>query len=119
MSRRSFPARRTAIAAALLSLFAGGTVFAQDDESAPAETAPAPAAPADAEPAQTAPATTAEEPKPAEAARAAAVAAIGLERLSGEAFPSPQTRGIQGGSLRSTMHRLQWPYMPAVPGEPG
>lgn len=33
-----------------------------------------------------------------------------LERLPPSAFPEPYTRGIEGGSLRTTFHGLQWPY---------
>src|SRR5262249_4262205 len=35
-----------------------------------------------------------------------------LERLPASAFPSDPVRGIQGGSLASTFHGLQWPYYP-------
>ena len=43
-------------------------------------------------------------------------ASIGIERLDASAFPSPQTRGIPGGSLGFTMHGLQAPYLPAIGG---
>jgi hypothetical protein len=38
---------------------------------------------------------------------------IGIQRLPGSAFPSPQTRGIAYGSMSLGFHGLQWPYMPA------
>jgi hypothetical protein len=100
----------------------------EDPPSAPAEEAPkeepaasaetevkaeveAPkAAPPDAAPAETsgAPASDPELDK--------ARFAVGVERLSGSAYPAPRTRGIPGGSLAGTMHGLQWPYLPAVGG---
>ena len=107
------------LAGVLLSLFASGTLLAQDEEDVElakpalkeAESAP-PAAPAPAE-------LGSDDAAAAEGgARAAAVSAIGLELLSGSAFPSPQVRGIKGGSLAMNMHGLQWPYLPALAGEP-
>src|SRR5690349_9366429 len=68
---------------------------------------PTPAGPAEP------PAAAASDPE-----REKAVGAIGIERLPGSAFPEPQPRGIKGGSLWFTMHGLQWPYMPAMAGEP-
>src|SRR5438105_1834226 len=35
-----------------------------------------------------------------------------LQRLPASAYPEPYTRGIEGGSLRTTFHGLQWPYYP-------
>jgi hypothetical protein len=35
-----------------------------------------------------------------------------IERMPPSAFPEPRVRGIQGGSLRTTFHGLQWPYYP-------
>ncbi len=43
---------------------------------------------------------------------------IGVMRLPGSAYPEPKPRGIQGGSLWSTMQGLQWPYMPMRKGSP-
>src|SRR6266700_518563 len=64
--------------------------------------APAPASPAPATPDQ----PPAEPPRPA--------VEIGVERLPGQAYPEPQTRGLKYGSLWLTFHGLQWPYMPAA-----
>lgn len=62
------------------------------------------------------PPLTSDAPDPA---REKAIAAVGLERLPGSAYPAPKVRGIKGGSLWFTMHGLQWPYMPDVAGAPG
>jgi hypothetical protein len=117
MSRQEIPARRTAIVCVLFSLSASGTVFAQDDEDASAGAELAPATASESEAKAPEPSTDA-VPSADDAERSAAVAAVGLERLSGAAFPAPQTRGIPGGSLAATMHGLQWPYLPALPGAP-
>ncbi|HEX6276886.1 MAG TPA: hypothetical protein VFZ53_27790, partial [Polyangiaceae bacterium] len=59
------------------------------------------------------------EPKPIpKSARAAAVSAVGVEILPGDAYPEPTVRGIRGGSMWLQMHGLQWPYMPAISDEP-
>jgi hypothetical protein len=117
--------------------------LAQDDPAPPPATDTKPAdAPAEADkPAEPTPSEPKPEEKPAAAVEAKAevatpagpaeppavaadperekaVAAIGIERLPGSAFPEPQPRGIKGGSLWFTMHGLQWPYMPAMAGEP-
>jgi len=109
MARSSAPARRTAWGCILLALCVSGSAFAQDDEASALEDE------ATSEPEQTAeeereqPGQTVEQPGPVEHK---ARAAVEVERLSGEAFPEPQTRGLHGGSLWLTMHGLQWPYMP-------
>jgi hypothetical protein len=51
------------------------------------------------------------------AAREIAVSMVGVERLPGSAYPAVQTRGIKYGSLWSTFHGQQWPYMPRIQGE--
>jgi hypothetical protein len=79
----------------------------EDAEAAPAD-APEPPAPADEKPAKAAAAPAGAAPERG--------AAIGIERLDASAFPSPQTRGIPGGSLGFTMHGLQAPYLPALGG---
>ncbi|MBN2342456.1 MAG: hypothetical protein JXX29_20235 [Deltaproteobacteria bacterium] len=38
--------------------------------------------------------------------------AVGIRKLTGDAYPTYKTRGIIGGSLWRTFHGLQWPYMP-------
>lgn len=40
-----------------------------------------------------------------------------MERLGANAFPPSPARGIAGGSLSWTSHGLQWPYLPARPGQ--
>ncbi|MET0411267.1 MAG: hypothetical protein ABW217_08215 [Polyangiaceae bacterium] len=109
MSRSSAPARRIASGFILLALCVSGSAFAQDDEdSAPEpEVASEPEQPREEEAEQ--PGQTEEQPGPIENK---ARAAVEVERLSGEAFPEPYTRGLHGGSLWLTMHGLQWPYMP-------
>lgn len=109
MSRSSAPARRIASGFILLALCVSGSAFAQDDDASAleADVASEPAEPKAEEAEQ--PGQTAEQPGPAEYK---ARAAVEVERLSGEAFPEPHTRGLHGGSLWLTMHGLQWPYMP-------
>jgi hypothetical protein len=43
-----------------------------------------------------------------------AIAAVGIQRLPGSAFPEPLTRGLRHGSLWLTFHGMQWPYMPGL-----
>jgi hypothetical protein len=50
--------------------------------------------------------------------REKAVSLVGVEQLPGSAYPSVQNRGIKYGSLWLTFHGQQWPYMPAITGEP-
>ena len=38
---------------------------------------------------------------------------IGSPWLPPSAYPEPQTRGLEHGSLWLTFHGLQWPYLPA------
>jgi hypothetical protein len=63
-------------------------------------------------------ATTASDEPPADEAVVApdpaSITEVGIQRLPGSAFPTPQTRGIAYGSLSLTFHGLQWPYMPAT-----
>ena len=114
MSRQSSPATGTAICSILFSLLVGPSAFAQVDESDPGGAAAGvpsePPAASDAEP-------VAPESAPVAPAPSGQVVAIGIERLPGSAYPEPQVRGIQGGSLWMTFHGLQWPYMPAVGGD--
>src|SRR6187551_2803059 len=114
MSRQSSPATGTAICSILFSLLVGPSAFAQVDESDPGGAAAGvpsePPATSDAEP-------VAPEAAPAAPSAPGQVVAIGVERLPGSAYPEPQVRGIQGGSLWMTFHGLQWPYMPAVGGD--
>ena len=79
--------------------------LAQDDPAGPNEPRPAPtqAAPAPASP---------PEPPKAPPADTKGLSLGPLERLPSSAFPEPYTRGIEGGSLRTTFHGLQWPYYP-------
>jgi hypothetical protein len=51
------------------------------------------------------------------AAREVTVSMVGVERLPGSAYPAAQVRGIKYGSLWSTFHGQQWPYMPKIQGE--
>lgn len=89
--------------------------IATPEEPTPEEPAPATPTPetaAAAEPTETeteTAATPAAEPGP----EPASVTQVGIERLRGSAYPTPQTRGIKYGSLALTFHGLQWPYMPA------
>lgn len=120
-----------ALSAAVFCFGFSSTLRAQESAEpqaqgeAASEPTPSPDTPAEQE--EATPAETTESPppaeeKPAEAAAAPAAAApergaaIGIERLDGSAFPSPQTRGIPGGSLAFTMHGLQAPYLPALGG---
>jgi hypothetical protein len=133
--RRNRSGPGAALSAALFCLSFTPALLAQESSEpsaegeagpAAADTAPADAAPADAAPEQKEEAPAESEPpaaaeaKPAEPAAVPAGeadvhrATIGIERLDGDAFPSPQTRGIPGGSLGFTMHGLQAPYLPAV-----
>ena len=88
----------------------------------PAQASPAPATPAKAESelASSVPAVEAAEVEatpPTEnlTPDPASITEVGVQRLPGSAYPSPQTRGIPYGSLSLTFHGLQWPYMPAMP----
>lgn len=58
------------------------------------------------------------ETKPSSTARDQAVAAVGVERLQGSAYPAPRVTGIKGGSLSMTSHGHQWPYLPVIGDEP-
>jgi hypothetical protein len=133
-----------ALSAALFCVALSPALRAQGDPiadpAAPAPDAPPPA-PADSAPPEPAtsptpePAKTVEAEQHAEAAakpptpplttgapdpaREKAIAAVGVERLPGSAYPAPYVRGIKGGSLWLTMHGQQWPYMPDVAGAPG
>lgn len=64
-----------------------------------------------------------EEPEPtasgASSEREDLVSLLGLEYLTGSAYPEPYTRGLKLGSLSLTFHGLQWPYMPLVSNKPG
>lgn len=71
---------------------------------------------AGAKPAARAEANAASEP-PAPVAEPEARATF--ETLDASAFPVYKTRGIPTGSLELDMHGLQWPYLPAVGGQPG
>lgn len=121
-----------ALSAALFCFCFTPALFAQESsepsaegeaasEAAPADT-PAPDTTADEKDAAPADATPVEPPakeKKPEASPAPAEPrgdAVSVERLDGSAFPSPQTRGIPGGSLAFTMHGLQAPYLPARGG---
>jgi hypothetical protein len=42
---------------------------------------------------------------------------ISVEILPGSGYPEPRVRGLKLGSLGLTMHGLQWPYLPAEPGQ--
>jgi len=111
MSRQSSPATGTAICSILFSLVVGPSASAQVDEDDPGGAAAGePSETSDAEP-------VAPEAAPAAPVAPGTVVAIGVERLPGSAYPEPQVRGIQGGSLWMTFHGLQWPYMPAVGGD--
>ena len=46
----------------------------------------------------------------------ASITEVGVQRLPGSAYPEPDARGLQYGSLWLTFHGLQWPYMPAAGG---
>jgi hypothetical protein len=116
MSRQGFPACGAALSRLLLSLLISGTAFAAEDATEDAADATQEAA-TEAEPAAPETEPTAAKPAPADPARDAAVATIGVERLPGAAFPEPRVRGIHGGSLWLNMDGLQWPYMPALAGE--
>jgi hypothetical protein len=124
---RALPSSAKSPSAALIILILLGSsaaVLAEPAQEQPP--APAPSEPAPAEPAQPAPVNLppapaiqagptggaiAEPPKPA--AAAPPITEVGVERLPGSAYPEPQTRGLQYGSLWLTFHGLQWPYMPA------
>lgn len=102
----------------LFSLFASGTLLtqralAQDEDVPPAEPRLK-----DPEPlGHTSGAEGSASPIPAATEEPSSSAAVvGVELLTAEAFPSPQPRGIVGGSLSATNHGLQWPYMPARSG---
>ncbi|MEY2929372.1 MAG: hypothetical protein RL033_121 [Pseudomonadota bacterium] len=103
----------------LLSLFASGSLLtrgalAQDDEPPAGALLREPEPPPADEPAlreESSPPSSAATQEPSSSA-----AVLGVELLTAEAFPSPQPRGIPGGSLSATMHGLQWPYMPARSG---
>jgi hypothetical protein len=131
--RRNRSGLGAALSAALFCFSFTPALLAQESSEPSAEGEASPVEPA----ADTAPADAAQEPKeeapaesepppaegkPAEPAAVPAAeadvhrATIGIERLDGDAFPSPQTRGIPGGSLGFTMHGLQAPYLPAVGG---
>ncbi len=70
-----------------------------------------PAEPVSPEPAKPEPAKP-EPPKPEPTKQDQAPTLGPLERLPPSAFPEPRVRGIEGGSLRTTFHGLQWPYYP-------
>jgi hypothetical protein len=132
-----------ALSAALFCLALTPELQAQGDPiadpAAPAADAPAPAPsePAPSEPTAPTPepaneaaaeqhaAAAATPPTPPlttdapDPAREKAIAAVGVERLPGSAYPAARVRGIKGGSLWLTMHGQQWPYMPDVAGAPG
>jgi hypothetical protein len=113
----------------ILMLGSSAKVFADDQAepakeqavapaAAPAEPAKSATSPAPASEAAVAGSASAEPPKPVGEAQPAldspAVAEIGIQRLPGSAYPTPQTRGLLYGSLWLTFHGLQWPYMPAT-----
>ncbi len=117
-----------------LSLFVvslSGTARAQADADkaddaprAPAESAPpespAPSKAEGPEPPKPEPEKApAPEPPPHESPKTAEapVAPLSVEILPGAAYPEPRVRGLKGGSLWLTMHGLQWPYMPQLPGQ--
>lgn len=111
MSIQGFPARGTAFGCLLFSLFVAAAAPAEDDdvsigEASGGETT---TSPEEAEEEKNGDdALEAAPPVPAEQGTS-----ISVERLPASAYPEPRVRGIVGGSLRWTMHGLQWPYMPA------
>ena len=100
---------KQAIPAVLLLLGSSTTVLAAADQADSAESADAKAQSSQptAPPAQ-APAEPAADP--------ASITEVGVQRLPGSAYPEADTRGLEYGSLWLTFHGLQWPYMPASPG---
>jgi hypothetical protein len=121
---RTLPSIAKSLSTVLASLVLMGpvaTAAAQDEptkeQPAAAETAsakaitPAPVPAATAEAASESPeAVAASEPT----TESAAITEVGVQRLTGPAYPEPVTRGIEYGSLSKTFHGLQWPYMPAM-----
>src|SRR5262245_46151704 len=91
---------RAHAAAGLASLAIVSLSSAAQAQEAPSEGEPPPApAPAPAPP---------PEVQPITASQAVSL----IELLPASAFPEPQIRGIQDGSLSMTFHGLQWPYYP-------
>ena len=93
---------------------AGSAQPATQSMPAPAASPPVGAAPV--APAPDAPAAATAGPPPEAAAPGpdpASITEVGVQRLPGSAYPSPQVRGIPYGSLSLTFHGAQWPYMPA------
>jgi hypothetical protein len=111
-TRPSFAMSLSPFLLAVILLGRSGSAAAQD----PAQGQPAaPATPTPTEQPPQGPkveaATAAAEDAPADP-DPGPVTQIGVQRLPGSAYPSPETRGIPYGSLSLTFHGLQWPYMP-------
>ena len=128
MARQGFPACGTALGCVLFSLLFSANTFAQDEESDSTEDVaaeseePGEADTAELDANETDPAEAgaepAEAPATADESKSSPIAPISIEGLPASAFPAPNVRGINGGSLWLTAHGLQWPQLPAI-GAPG